>query len=91
MTQPKAKFFPGDKVDVICDSFTAHCDYWVEWGDDRWHVKILGTEKREAGADFDYDRVVQIVREALRGGKQRQILIDEKPRPNHPPLRGLRL
>ena len=76
MSQPTAKFYPQDKMRVVFGSLTIHCSYWVEWGDDRWHAKIEGAEDATGGLPPGIDRLRELVTEALRGGKSRQIMVE---------------
>ncbi len=76
MPQPTAKFFPQDKMSVVFGPLTIHCSYWVAWGDDRWHAKIERAEDATGGLPPGFDRLRELVTEALRGGKSRQIMVE---------------
>jgi hypothetical protein len=76
MPSPVAKFLPQDKMTVVFDTLTIHCAYWVEWGEDHWHVQIERLEDRAGGELPGFERVSELVKEALRGPASRRISVE---------------
>ena len=90
MHAPVAKFFPHDKMTVAFGAVVIQCTYWVEWGDDRWHVQV---ERLEGGADSKLpssESVSELITEALQGAPSRRIFVEEgKPNQTAPePMRA---
>ena len=75
---PKARFYPGDKLSVSWGSLTVHCSYWVEWGEDRWHVDIDQVEDKSGSAPKEEEYLLKLVAFSLRGGKNQDIYIAGK-------------
>lgn len=74
--KPRAWFESGQDLTVRFRGCTVHCHYWVEWGVDRWHIRIDRIEENS----HTYPTCVQLaskaVAYALRGGKGRILVID---------------
>ncbi len=74
--KPKAKFYSGDRVVITLGTLVIESKYWVEWSQDIWHVDIVSvadTEDKDRG--YSVAQVKEVVSEALRGKKERTILI----------------
>jgi hypothetical protein len=54
---------------VSWGSLTVHCSYWVEWGEDRWHVDITQVEDKSGSAPKEKEYLSKLVAYALGGGK----------------------
>ncbi len=73
-SSPRPFFRGKDSLSVSWGSTKVRCNYWVEWGDNRWHVsvsEVIGNPKDPRLTD---EYVRGLVAYALRG-KERTILI----------------
>jgi hypothetical protein len=84
MLSPVAKFFPQDKMTVVFGTLTIYCEYWVEWGDDRWHVQVERLDEKGGGEIPSFECVSELIKGAIGRPASRRILVEEK-RPNQAP------
>jgi hypothetical protein len=76
---PKARFHPGDRMTVSAKGVSVDCTYWVEWGDNRWHVDIVTYKADEATGLVTKSRLRWMVAKALNAPESRFLIIDGVP------------
>jgi hypothetical protein len=76
--QPRARFYSGKTLSVTWRHISAHGRYWVEWGEDVWHIHI---DRIEGATDSSLrERILEdMVAFALRGPRKRKIYINDVP------------
>lgn len=74
--KPRAWFESGQDLLVTFGGCTVHCHYWVEWGEDRWHIRIDRIEEKSRTHPTSVDLASKAVAYVLRGGKGRILVID---------------